>query len=88
MIGNCFCRDCSVSLQQLWLQIFSNIELCQFSYEQMTIGRSSNYHPGTMHRMGSDFQCNFPFFWLIKECIEAKWDIATYAVAGMWCIYT
>ena len=47
------------------------------------MGRSTSYHPGTIHQTGTDFKCKFSFFWLIKEVIEAKRDIATFTVTGM-----
>ena len=60
---------------------FSNDKFCQFSYEQIAMGKSSDTHPGAVHQTTSEFKCRFPFFWLFKECIDAKWDLA-YAVVG------
>ena len=62
-------------LQCLWLQIFTNEKLCQFSYDAIAMGRSEDIHPGGQ-QYREDFSCRFPFFWLIKEAIDSNWDNA------------
>ena len=62
-------------LEKLWLHIFSNETLCRFSYEAMTTGKSA----GELHTaiIGSaEFPCKFPFFWIIKDEIDSKWETA------------
>ena len=77
----CSLRGERTPLQHLWLQIFTNDKLCQFSYDAIAMGKSEDIHPGgQQHR--EDFHCQFPFFWLIKEAIDSKWDNAK-AVTGI-----
>ncbi len=59
----------------LWVRIFSNIDLCHFSYGQLEMRKLDAIHPGTV-RQATIFQCEFPFFWIIKENIDAKLDHA------------
>ena len=68
-------------LMKLWLNIFLKDEICQFSYEDIAIGRSGDIHPGTTQRV--TFACEFPFFWIIKESIDSKWDNAK-SIVGMY----
>ena len=77
-------------LQNLWLHIFSNEALCRFSYEAMTTGKSA----GELHTaiLGSaEFPCMFPFFWIIKDEIDSKWETAkaigmqAHAIAYLYC---
>ena len=72
------------SLQQLWVQIFSNDKLCQFSYESLSMGKGK-VHKGfqtvnfvKIHGIATKekFSCQFPFFWLIKEAIDSKLENA------------
>ena len=69
-------------LQDLWLSIFTNHDLCHFTYEQIAKGNTGDVNPGTVRQTVSNFHCKFPFFWLIKETIDAKWDLA-YTIAGI-----
>ena len=70
------------SLQQLWVQIFSNDKLCQFSYESFSMGKGIEYQEFQtvvkMHGIATkeEFSCQFPFFWLIKEAIDSKLESA------------
>lgn len=66
--------------------MFSNNELMQFNYESYSQGKVSVYHDllqqataATGGREGMarrEFECQFPFFWLVKESIELKWETA------------
>ena len=78
-------------LQQLWLQMFSDDKLCQFSYESFSIGKGIEYHDfqSGVNRVGTpgvankeQFSCQFPFFWLVKETVDAKLESAKHT-AGM-----
>ena len=71
----CSLRGECTPLQHLWLQIFTNEKLCQFSYDAIAMGRSEDILPGGQ-QYREDFSCQFPFFWLIKEAIDSKWDNA------------
>ena len=66
-------------MEQLWLSIFSNEELVQFSYQSYAMGKG--IQPSTTGGGGGrvlaaeeEFVCQFPFYWLIKETIESKWE--------------
>ena len=63
------------TIENLWLHIFSSEALCRFSYEAMTTGKSA----GELHTaiIGSaEFSCKFPFFWIVKDEIDSKWETA------------
>ena len=68
-------------MEQLWLSIFSNEELVQFSYQSYSMGKGIHeLQPSTTGGGGrvlaaeEEFVCQFPFYWLIKEAIESKWE--------------
>ena len=72
-------------LRQLWLQVFSDDKLCQFSYESFSMGKGIEYHDfqSVANRVGTSgvatterFSCQFPFFWLVKETIDSKLENA------------
>lgn len=79
----------SPHLYQLWMSIFSNDELVQFSYlnfslnkgigtQEVQLLQASATRTGGEQLLAIDeeFECQFPFFWLIKEAIESKWEPA------------
>ena len=63
----------------LWLSIFSDGEIVRFDYQNYTLGKGIAYDlaPGAGQVLAVEtvFDCEFPFFWLIKEAIESKWDL-------------
>ncbi|XP_019853235.1 PREDICTED: E3 ubiquitin-protein ligase RNF213-like [Amphimedon queenslandica] len=66
-------------LKTLWHAIFSNEEVIRFSFQNYTLGLGISYQvavPGMGQTLAaeSEFDCEFPFFWLIKEAIESKWE--------------
>ena len=68
-------------MKQLWLSIFSDEELVQFSYQSYAMGKGIHeLQPSTTGGGGrvlaaeEEFVCQFPFYWLIKEAIESKWE--------------
>ena len=69
-------------MEQLWLSIFSDEELVQFSYQSYAMGKGIHeLQPSTTGGGGGrvlaaeeEFVCQFPFYWLIKEAIESKWE--------------
>ena len=62
-------------IRQLWLSAFP--VLCKFSYADMTTqGGDGLAGMGQMRSMGSEFHCQFPFFWLVKETVDSHWDNA------------
>ena len=71
-------------MEQLWLSIFSDEELVQFSYQSYAMGKGIHeLQPGGGGGGGGggrvlaakeEFVCQFPFYWLIKEAIESKWE--------------
>ena len=73
-------------LQQLWIDMFRNDSICQFDYASYSIGKSIGYHKeGSRHVLMSEFVCQFPFFWLVKEAFESQWETVS-ATSGM-CLY-
>lgn len=63
----------------MWLSIFNDDEIVRFDYQNYTFGKGIAYHdlvPGTRQVLAveTEFDCVFPFFWLIKKAIELKWD--------------
>lgn len=63
------CRHKKPSLiQQLWIQIFTNVELCELHYNDFSVSNKSF--------IISDYHCLFPFFWIFKDSIELAWDAA------------
>ena len=83
-------------MEQLWLSIFSNKEFVQFSYQSYAMGKgihelqSSTTGGGGGGRVlaaEENFVCRFPFYWLIKEAIESKWETvksssSTFTIGG------
>ena len=83
-------------LQQLWLQIFSDDKLCQFSYQSFSIGKGIEYHDfqSAVHKVGTpgvavmeQLSCQFPFFWLVKEAIDSKLESAKHTAGTTYSIY-
>ena len=72
-----FCRN---YVEELWLSLFSNEELVLFSYQSYAMGKGihelqpTTTGGGRVLAADEEFVCCFPFFWLIKEAIEAKLD--------------
>ena len=69
----------SEHLKTLWHGIFSSEEVMHFSFQNYTLGMSISHQdtvPGTRQTLAAEteFDCEFPFFWLIKEAIESKWE--------------
>ena len=73
-------------MEQLWLSIFSNEEFVQFSYQSYAMGKGIHELQSSTTGGGGgggrvlaaeeEFVCQFPFYWLIKEAIESKWETA------------
>ena len=68
-----------------WLSVFSNESLCKFSFEQIAMREGSTHQiPGGSGKRVSifdEFNCQFPFFWLIKDTVDSFWNDAK-SVAG------
>ena len=75
-------NDPNLPLHQLWLEIFQNQNFCSFSFEQMTVGEHILRIGGKRATLFDEFKCRFPFFWLIKDVIDALMDQAK-AVTSM-----
>lgn len=52
---------------QLWLSIFRDSSVVQFNYKDITGPKSYISETGT-----TSFDCQLPFFWMIKETIEVN----------------
>ena len=62
-------------IRQLWLSAFP--VLCKFSYADMTTQRGDQLAGmGQRRSTSSEFRCQFPFFWLVKEIVDSHWDNA------------
>ena len=62
-------------IRQLWLSAFPI--LCKFSYADITTqGGDQLAGMGQRRSTSSEFQCQFPFFWLVKETVDSHWDNA------------
>uniref|UniRef100_A0A1X7TWB5 RZ-type domain-containing protein n=1 Tax=Amphimedon queenslandica TaxID=400682 RepID=A0A1X7TWB5_AMPQE len=68
--------ESSEYVKKLWLLIFSNEGLVQFSYQNFMMGKGidAGYKKGQALASDDEFSCQFPFFWLVKECIETTWE--------------
>ena len=62
------------TLSQFWLAMFKDPKIQQFRYSDM-IEKGSV--PGLGQRkLGQDFKCKLPFFWLVKDAVDSQWDNA------------
>ena len=69
----CIFSEC---VKKLWLLIFANEGLVQFSYQNFMMGKGidAGYKKGQALASDDEFSCQFPFFWLVKESIETTWE--------------
>eukprot|EP00731_Ephydatia_muelleri_P007093 Em0003g1341a len=58
--------ECS-AIAQLWLAIFGDPQIVQFKYADIVAAKEHNDGKGV-----AQFQCQFPFFWLVKETIDSN----------------
>ncbi len=63
---------------QLWLAIFRNTQIMNFSELEVPEGQV----PGMRKQTQDDFECKLPFSWLIKEAIDNQWDSAVKLAQG------
>ena len=69
-------------IRQLWLSAFP--VLCKFSYADMTTqGGDQLAGMGQRRSTSSEFRCQFPFFWLVKETVDSHWDNVVISVTGI-----
>jgi hypothetical protein len=62
-------------VSHLWLAIFQHPKVLSFNYD--TIAASKEKLPGAgSRRSEEDFECQFPFSWVIKDTINALWNNA------------
>ena len=62
------------TLSQFWLAMFKDPKIQQFRYSDMVEKGSV---PGLGQRkLGQDFKCKLPFFWLVKDAVDSQWDNA------------
>ena len=62
-------------VRSLWLTVFTCYELCGVSYTEMFVHNEDGL-AGIRKRKSIDneFQCQFPFFWLINETLDSHWN--------------
>ena len=66
-------ENCDLALSQLWLSIFSNSHVMQFKFTDFVKGK--DYLPGIgARKSGQDFECKFPFSWLVYEVFIGLWN--------------
>ena len=59
---------------QLWLAMFGEPKVLQLKYSEMVQGDTV---PGIGGRKSNqDFECQMPFFWLIRDAVDSQWDSA------------
>ena len=62
-------------LSPLWLKIFNESQIMNFSYSDMVTPKEQV--PGLGARKSyEDFVCQFPFSWLVFEAVNSQWDNA------------
>ena len=66
--------DPSMPVFQFWLAMFRDRKVMQFIYTEMVVRKQV---PGAGSRMAEEeFQCQFPFSWMVWEAFKAQWDAA------------
>ncbi len=74
-------RNCNLSLidsgneiiSKIWLQLFANSELMQFNFTDFV--KRNDRLPGIgARKFGSDYECQFPFSWLVYEVFQGLWN--------------
>jgi hypothetical protein len=68
-------------LQRLWIDIFRDDKICQFDYASFSIGKGIGHNDdpkgrGQVILTKEEFECQFPFFWLVKDAFESQWEAA------------
>ena len=58
------------AVSSLWINIFSNSQICHFSYEDLA-AKSRQRIPAE-----EEFRCQFPFSWLVRQSVEEAWSTA------------
>ena len=62
--------DQNSAVSRLWISIFSNSQICHFSYEDLA-AKSRQRIPAA-----EEFRCQFPFSWLVRQSVEEAWSTA------------
>lgn len=60
--------------QKLWFRLFYHSEICD-----LQIGSSELKEP-----LKQDFMCCFPYFWVVKQKIDALVQDSTFGIDGKW----
>ena len=58
--------NCNSSIVNFWLTVFNTSDVMPFKYGA----------PVNVSSHLKEFECNLPFFWIIKEAFDAQWDTA------------
>ena len=80
------CIDCNYNLNLIdpkaqdsprslfWLAMFGEPKVLQLKYSEMVQGDTV---PGIGGKKSNqDFECQMPFFWLIRDAVDSQWDSA------------
>ena len=59
-------------LSQFWLSMFSEPTVLQLKYSEM----QGNTISGNREKLYTDFKCQMPFFWIIKDLVDCQCGIA------------
>ena len=63
----------NIPVSKLWLNFFTNTEVMQFHFTDFVI--RDDPLPGTgARKFGSDYECQFPFSWLVYEVFQGLWN--------------
>ena len=79
-------RHAPSHVRSLWMTVFTCYELWGFSYTEVSVHEEDGL-AGIRKRKSIDneFQCQFPFFWLIKETLESHWNTIITATGKITC---
>ena len=68
-------KNKQLRMSQLWLKIFNESQIMNFSYSDMVTPKDQV--PGLGARKScEDFVCQFPFSWLVFEAVNGQWEHA------------
>ncbi len=66
-------KDENIPISKFWLRLFSNADVMQFGFANFVT--RDDPLPGTgARKFGSDYECQFPFSWLVFEVFQGLWN--------------
>ena len=71
---------------RFWLAMFGEPKILQLKYSEMVQGDTV---PGIGGKKSNqDFECQMPFFWLIRDVVDSQWDSAKSRAGIEFVLYT